>query len=312
MRFPSAPAWALVAGAALWGVVWWPYRLMAQAGIDGLWSTLFTYGLALVVGIAMFPHHARVLARLTPWAVLMGLSIGWSNLAYVLAVLDGEVMRVLLLFYLAPLWTVPLARVLLKERLDRAGLGVMALAFAGAVTMLWHPEIGLPWPRGSAEWLGLLAGFLFALGNVLVRKLSGLSDAEKSIVIWAGVVFAALVHLPATKIPAGHAFTLAAVHFPLVGGVGVALIVMSLALQYGLSRLPATRAIVILLSELVVAAFAAYFLAGETLRLRDWVGGGLIVAATLLSAYWTRPGTTPARPAAPASSPSSGARPPPS
>ena len=312
MRLPSAPAWALIAGAAFWGVAWWPYRLMAQAGIDGLWSSLFTYGVALVVGVAVFPRHARVLARLSPWAVVMGLAIGWSNLAYVVGVLDGEVMRVLLLFYLAPLWTVPLARLLLHERLDRAGILVMALALAGAATMLWHPEMGLPWPRGRSEWLGLTAGFLFALGNVLVRKLAALTDAEKSIVIWAGVVTAALIHLPFSRLDAGQAVALAAANFMLVGGVGLALIAMSLALQYGLARMPANRAIVILLSELVVAAFAAYFIAGETLRLHDWIGGGLIIAATVLSAYYAPQGTGRDPRGAAASSPSSGAPPPPS
>src|SRR5687768_1923847 len=170
MPFPSAPALALLAGAALWGVVWYPYRLLAQAGMDGLWSTLATYGLTLLLGLVLFPRSARVFARLPPLAWLMGLAIGWSNLAYVLGILEGEVMRVLLLFYLAPLWTVPIARIVLKERLDRRGLLVMALAFTGAMTMLWHPGLGLPWPAERAEWLGLVAGFLFALGNVLVRR----------------------------------------------------------------------------------------------------------------------------------------------
>jgi len=310
MRFPSAPAWALLAGAALWGVVWYPYRLMAQAGIDGLWSTFFTYGIALVGGIAIFPRQARILRRPGPWAILMGLAIGWSNLAYVLGVLEGEVMRVLLLFYLAPLWTVPLARLLLDERLDRTGVAVMAIALAGAATMLWHPEMGLPWPHGKAEWLGLFAGFLFALGNVLVRKLAHMTDPEKSIVIWAGVVVASLVHLPASHVPANDALAQAVHAWPLVAGVGVALIAMSLALQYGLSRLPANRAIVILLSELVIAAVAAYALAGEVLRARDWIGGGLIIAATILSTYSSRQERTAGPREALASTPSSGAPPP--
>ena len=66
---------------------------------------------------------------------------------------------------------------------------------------------------------------------------------------------------------------------------GFSLVAMSLALQYGLSRLPATRAIVILLFELVVAAIAANLLAGESLRAQDWIGGALIVAATLATAF---------------------------
>lgn len=285
MRLPSAPAWALLAGAALWGVVWYPYRVLAAAGLDGLWSTLLTYGLALGVGLAIFRRQARILARPPLPAIVMGAAIGWSNLAYVLGVLQGEVMRVLLLFYLAPLWTVPLAALLLRERLDRRGALVMALAFSGAVVMLWHPELGVPWPRGQAEWLGVAAGFLFALGNVLVRKLSQLDDAEKSIVIWAGVSGAALVHLGWSPVTSGGAMAALAASWPIVVGVGLALVAMSLSLQYGLSRLPANRAIVILLSELVVAAIAAYFLTGERLRVQDWFGGGLIVLATLASGW---------------------------
>jgi drug/metabolite transporter (DMT)-like permease len=214
----------------------------------------------------------------------MGAAIGWSNLAYVLGVLEGEVMRVLLLFYLAPLWTVPIARVLLHEKLERTGLAVMLLAFVGAMTMLWHPRLGFPWPANRAEWLGMAAGLLFALGNVLVRKLRHMSDAEKSIVIWAGVTFAGLVHLPQSAVSFTQFREALTVCWPIVAGIGLALVAMSYALQYGLSRLPANRAIVILLSELVVAAIAAYFLAGETLRLQDWIGGALIVAATVLSA----------------------------
>ena len=284
MIFPSAPAQGLLAGAAIWGLIWYPYRLLQQAGLDGLWSTLFTYGLALVIGVLAFPRHARSLAKMPALAWLMGAAIGWSNLAYVLGVLEGEVMRVLLLFYLAPLWTVPIARILLHERLDRRGMAVMALAFTGAMAMLWDPRLGAPWPASRAEWLGLAAGLLYALGNVLVRRLQGMTDPAKSIVIWAGVTVAALVHLGGSPIDAGRAWPLAAAEWPLVTGIAIAVLAMSLALQYGLSRMPATRAIVILLSELVIAAIAAYLLAGETLRLQDWIGGALIVAATLAAA----------------------------
>ena len=286
MKLPaSAPTWALLLGASLWGVVWYPYRLLAASGLDGIWSTVATYGIALVVGIAIFPREAARLRFAPPLAIVMALAIGWSNLAYVLGVLQGEVMRVLLLFYLAPLWTVPLARILLGERLGAAGALVMALALAGAMAMLWKPELRVPWPTARVEWLGLVAGFLFALGNVLIRRLSTMTDAGKSIAIWAGVTGAALLYLPVSRVDAGTAWNAIAGKAVLVCAIGLALVAMSLALQYGLARMPATRSIVILLFELVVAAIAAYALAGEVLRPRDWSGGSLIVAATLASAW---------------------------
>jgi drug/metabolite transporter (DMT)-like permease len=54
--------------------------------------------------------------------------------------------------------------------------------------------------------------------------------------------------------------------------------------QFGLVRVAANRAIVIMLSEIVVAALAAWLLAGEALAAREWLGGAIIVAASLLTA----------------------------
>ncbi len=282
-RLPSLPVVSLLVGASLWGVVWYPYRLLGAAGLDGAWSSALTYGLALVVGSVLFLGHWRDVARAPVACAVMGLAIGWSNLAYVIGVLEGQVMRVLLLFYLAPLWTVPLAHFLLDERLDRRGAVVMAIALAGAGVMLWHPELGAPWPANRAEWLGVAAGFLFALGNVLVRRLSDVPDTTKSLAIWAGVTAAAVTFLPFAPTPTGAAMEAAARSWPLWAGVGIALIAMSLSLQYGLTRVPANRAIVILLFELVIAAVASYLLTGERLRPQDWAGGLLIVLASLAS-----------------------------
>ena len=282
-RLPSLPVVSLLVGASLWGVVWYPYRLLGAAGLDGAWASALTYGVALAAGTLVFFSHWRDVMR-APWACLaMGFAIGWSNLAYVIGVLEGEVMRVLLLFYLAPLWTVPLAHFLLGERLDARGGLVMAVAVAGAAVMLWHPALGVPWPSSRAEWLGGAAGFFFALGNVLVRALPQLRDTTKSLAIWGGVTAAAVLYLPFAPTTTGTAMRVAAQTWDIWLPVGMALVAMSLALQYGLTRVPANRAIVILLFELVIAAVASWYLAGERLRLQDWIGGSLIVAASLAS-----------------------------
>jgi drug/metabolite transporter (DMT)-like permease len=277
----SPPVLALLVGAALWGVVWYPYRLLAHAGLDGIWATLLTYGLAFVAGTVFFRKDLRALRGMPRLAWAMALAIGLSNLAYVVAVLEGEVLRILLLFYLAPLWTVPIAALVLRERLDGAGAAAMGLALAGAATMLWRPELGLPWPATRAEWLGVAAGFFFALGNVLVRRVETMGDAAKSLAIWLGVVLVAAACLPMSRLAPGEVAAAAASRASIVVGVGLALVSMSLALQYGLSRIPANRAIVILLAELPVAALAAWLLAGEVPRPQDWLGGALIVAGTL-------------------------------
>ncbi len=166
---------SLVYAAALWGMMWYPYRLLSEAGVGGIASSFFTYAVPLLAigwlhGREL--HHAR---GKWVWLIALGLAAGWTNLAYVLAVLQGEVVRVLLLFYLSPLWTVLFARFLLHEELNQAGWAVMTLAAGGALAMLWQSG-DWPLPRNHAEWLGLSAGVMFAASNVISRHLDGVTE----------------------------------------------------------------------------------------------------------------------------------------
>jgi drug/metabolite transporter (DMT)-like permease len=65
--------------------------------------------------------------------------------------------------------------------------------------------------------------------------------------------------------------------------VALAMLAVTLSIQYGLMHVQANRAIVILLFELVVAAISAYFLAGELLHGKEWLGAVMIIFASLFS-----------------------------
>lgn len=273
---------SLVYAAGMWGLMWYPYRLLDEAGVGGIASTFFTYAVPLAV---LGWLHGGELARVRGqrmWLAALALAAGWTNLAYVLAMLQGEVVRVLLLFFLSPLWTVLFSRVLLGERLNGAGAVVMALAAGGALTMLWQPG-DWPLPASRAEWIALSAGMMFALSNVISRHLGGVSEGARSTAVWAGVVVLTGIGLGLMDGEldfVGHADWRP---WALLAGVGAAIASVTYAVQYGLARVPANRAIVIFLFELVVAAVAAYFLSHERMGLQEWLGAAMIVTASLFS-----------------------------
>ena len=122
--------------------------------------TLLTYLVAFLIGFALWHKKLRGLP-LRPMLCAVALAAGGCNLGFVMGTLAGEVTRVLLLFYLSPLWTVIFARLLLGERLNSTGAFIMAVSLSGACIMLWNPAAGLPWPHSTAEWLGLGAGICF-------------------------------------------------------------------------------------------------------------------------------------------------------
>lgn len=284
-KHPALATFGLLFGATAWGIIWYPYRLLDQAGVSGVAASVATYAVALALGGLLFWRGWRkVLVHPTTMLPLM-LAAGWTNLSYVLAVIDGEVMRVLLLFYLSPLWTLLLARLLLDEPAGRRGLFVIALSLTGAFAMLWRPAQGLPLPQNVAEWLGFSSGFCFALTNVLTRRATHLSLEAKSFAIWAGVTVLALLLLPfgSTGFPKPAQITSSL--WLLMLGLGTVLMVTTLLVQYGVTHTRVTRASVIFLFELVVASISSYLLAGEALTAHEWVGGAMIVAAALFAPH---------------------------
>ncbi len=268
--------------ATLWGLIWYPYRLLEQAGLSGSVSSLLTYSLG-VLPLVFLSRRARAgLDGQWPWLLAVAITAGWTNLSYVLAVIQGEVVRVMLLFYLAPLWTVLFARLILGERAGRAGWAVIALALGGAFVMLWRGE-GFPLPANAAEWLGLSSGMGVALSNVLSLRPRDVPVAARSLWVFLGVMsMAGLFTLFEADVPT-RVGALAPGDWLLMAGITLALLAATFSVQFGLAWVPANRAVVILLFELVVAALSSRWLAGEVMDTREWLGGAMIVAATLFS-----------------------------
>jgi drug/metabolite transporter (DMT)-like permease len=277
------PVAGVLSGALVWGLIWFPYRVLQDIGVSGALATFITYLLAMLCGAFIFPRMWREIPKLGWWGWLLVLSAGWANFGYVLAMLHGEVMRVLLLFYLAPLWTILFSHWLLGERLNRYGYLVIALSLGGALIMLWEPTLGLPVPQNLSEWIGLSAGMSFAFSNVVSRRAAYLSVEAKSFSLWLGAV---ALTLPFLLWQGGMAEQLTAIEahtWGLLALMGVTLGATSFAVQYGVTHLSANRAVVLFLFELVIAAVSSYVLVGEAMHLREWLGAALIVSASLLS-----------------------------
>jgi drug/metabolite transporter (DMT)-like permease len=280
------PALALTVNAFTWGVSWWPFRQLQALGLHPLWATVIIYALA-VVAISLWRPAAWRQLFSTPTLWLLVLAAGTTNATFNWAVTIGDVVRVVLLFYLMPLWAVVLARVLLHEPFTRGAWLRVALALAGAAIVLWPEEGGLPLPRSLPEWLGVLGGFSFALNNVLLRREAHQPEAARALAMFlggavvAGVVAAAMsaqgaVPLPPPVAPGWLAGAMA---------MGLLFLAGNLALQYGAARLPANVTAVVMITEVLFASLSAVLLGAGVLTAPVLLGGALIVAASLLATF---------------------------
>lgn len=284
-------ALALVFNALVWGLSWWPLRQLDAQGVHPLWATVLIYAPTVLVIAAWRPRAVGQL--LTQWPLwVLALAAGLTNAAFNWGTVIGDVVRVVLLFYLMPLWSVLLARVLLKEPVTLAAGARIALAVLGAGIVL-RPEGAtgwavLPFPQSLADGLGLLGGFTFALNNVMLKREADRPEEGRALAMFVGgaVVAGAL---------AAALSALGRVPWPVAGGVAalpwwaialaltmsVLFLCSNLALQFGASRLPIHVTSVLMLSEVLVAAGSAALLGAGRITVPLLLGGAMIVAAAV-------------------------------
>jgi drug/metabolite transporter (DMT)-like permease len=277
----------LLFGACFWGVIWYPYRMLEVAGVSGVALSFYTYIIALMIAIVVYAKRWRGIPKLPISIIWLSLLAGWANLSYVLAVLNGHVMRVLLLFYLSPLWTLIWAHFWLKERTNIQGIITILFALLGALIMLYDTtgQSGwLPIPKSMSDWLALSSGVGFSLTNVISRKTNHLSAVAKSFAVWIGVVLVTIFCIPFVEKPFPNPQFFSTQNWIMMIIIAIVLVFGTILVQFAVTQIEANRASVIFLFELVVAAIASYYLAGEVMTSYEWVGGTLIIAASFVAA----------------------------
>ena len=218
---------------------------------------------------------------------LLALASGLTNVGFNWAVTVGDVVRVVLLFYLMPAWSVLLAWLLLNERPTASAVARLVLALAGVATVMHTPGAGWPLPRSQPDVLALMGGFSFALTNVLLRRLHAVPAESRVLAMFGGgAALAATVAsfglaqgtvAPVPMLPAGG--------IVLALGLALGFLAGNLALQYGASRLPAHTTALVMLSEVVFASLSSVALGAATLGPQVLLGGALILTAAAWSAW---------------------------
>ena len=275
---------ALVINAFVWGVSWWPFRELQNYGLHPLWATAAVYML-VCGGMLLFYFGALKGLLANPVLWWLALASGLTNVGFNWAVTVGDVVRVVLLFYLMPAWAVLIAWLMLGERPTKGSLLRLLLAMAGVLIVLKTPDSPWPVPQGGADWLALMGGLSFAITNALLRKFNHTPSGARMLAMFAGgallasgvaVLGLSFQMLPAPSLPlAGVAVFV---------GLSLVFVISNAALQYGAARLPLSTTSLVMLTEILFASVSAAVFDAADFSPRIFWGGSLIVLAALLAA----------------------------
>lgn len=274
------PVIILFLASILWGLSWWPLKGINALGIDGIALILGAYG---VLALVYLPLLGRQFQRKNAMGLLaIALLGGGANLCFTYALINGDVVRVMVLFYLLPVWGVLGGYLFLHERLSFGRVSGALLAIAGAFLILGDFEtlhVRFSW----IDLIALMAGIFFALNNILFRSLQAIEVNVK-----VGAMFWGCFTL------AGVLIALGVEHFPQEASTNAWLALLAYALlwlllanigsQWGVTHMEAGRSSIIIIMELVTAVISAAWIGERALSLSEQMGGSLVIAAALIEA----------------------------
>jgi drug/metabolite transporter (DMT)-like permease len=256
----------------------------AGVGVITLLAVRFTLSAALLA-----PLGARTWRRLPRRRLLQALALGGAGYAaqsalYFLALERVDAGLVALLLYTFPALVTIGAVALGRDRLDRARVASLALAFLGLALVL---ASGGP---AHAEPLGIV----FALAAALVYTVYILSSepvlADMDPRTLAGLVCTggAVTYLVAGAVSGELSFGFDAIGWLwLAGIVGVSTVAAIVLFFAGLARVGPSRASIVSTVEPLVTVALAFVVFGERLGAAQLLGGALVLASVMLL-QWRR------------------------
>jgi drug/metabolite transporter (DMT)-like permease len=276
------PSLVVAGSGLLWGIWWIPLRWLESSGLEGDRASFVLYVVAVALMLPFVYCRRRHLRSGGRHLLLVGLFSGVAFGAWNHALIDGDVVRVTLLFYLAPIWGTLLGAVYFRDPIrPLRGLSIL-LGISGAAVVLGF-QGGVPLPRSIAEWMALVSGVLFAFAAVYSRKAPQVETLEKTFLncVFGGLSALAMILL----LPSGGDLAMPSLAPGVVLPLALCLfwlVPVTWMLLWGATRLDAGRVGILLLLEVMAAAASAAILTDEPLGWREALGCVLIVGAGLV------------------------------
>ena len=267
---------------AMWGLFWVPLRHMAEAGIHEVWTTPLYFLVPTVIALPLVIIRLPSIMRGGMTLQLTMLASGTALTLYSTSIVYTDVVRAIMLFYLMPYWSIVLARIFLKEEITPVRIVSMILGAIGLL-VLFGLGAGWPIPRNVGDWIGLFAGFFWAVTTVRMRKYEEQSSIDLTIgfFVWSVILSSAIaVMLVPLQFPSMDQVISV---LPVLGVFMLLIIVPgTYASLWGPKFVNPGVSGLLFMSEIVVGAISVALLAGEPFGSREMAGVILIAGASLL------------------------------
>ena len=262
-----------------WGLTWLPIKALNDMGLDSMLLIFTAFASGTLLLLPWLYRQRRAWKQHIFIMLMVALAGGIANVAFQTAIFHGEVIRVMILFYLLPVWSVLGGWIFLKEKIDVTRFIAIALCLSGAALILdvWHTSWqGISW----IDLLAIASGMGLAATNILFRLTPHIPVMSKVAGVFIGctvlIGLSLMIFSVSAAIPDNWALPLAMAY----GAFWLTII--TIGTQWAVTRMEAGRSAIIIVMELVVAVVSAALLTAAELKAAEITGGLMVLVAAII------------------------------
>jgi drug/metabolite transporter (DMT)-like permease len=262
-----------------WGLTWLPLKGLKEMGLDGMQLILIAFASgSLLLAPWLIKQHSSWKSSIR-FMLMITLAGGIANASFQAAMYHGDVIRVMILFYMLPVWSVIGGRLFLKEKIDLVRIIAITLCLSGVYIILdvWNTTWqGINW----IDILAIVSGMGLATTNILFRFTQSIPVLSKVAAIFIGCTLlmgvSFMLSTSTAKIPDYAALPLAILY----GAVWLTLI--SIGTQWAVTKMEAGRSSILIVMELVTAVVSLALITNIELKIYEIIGGLMVISAAVL------------------------------
>ena len=281
--FKSYPNLTVIISCLFWGTYWIPLRSINNDNSSSVWPLFISFLLlALILVKPLIKSITNVFINKN-YFFLFGCFFAALGISlYSESLLRGEIAKVVVLFYLCPIWGTIFARFILKHSLTLKRIFSIILGFIG-LEIIIGVEKGIILPSTIVEWIALLAGLMWAMSMTLFNLANTTSGVEKTSLTAFLIPF---IYLFLCFIPGGRnlaiPYSLLSIHPIYIWMILFAIIWLlpSILLTYfSVEVLDPGRINILLSFEVAVGFLSSALLTNEIIGFREYIGAIFVVSA---------------------------------
>lgn len=272
-----------------WGLTWLPIKAINALGLATPHLILIAFGTAAISLLPWMIKQRHTWLPILPLMLALAALGGFANVAFQTAIAEGDVIRVMILFYMLPIWSTLGGKVFLKESIDPRRIVALLFCVGGAFFILeaWH----FSWGNFSwVDYLALGSGMGLAASNILFRFTAHIPLASKIGFMFIGCIvligllllgFSEAISLHTDWLTPPETLDNKAIPFAMSYGL-IWLMLVTFGSQWAVTRIEAGRSAVILVLELVAAVVSVVVLTQSQLQTHELIGGIMVLVAAIL------------------------------